>query len=83
MVGRVNSALNVFVFVGMFSGQWAVGLIINLWPPTSTGYAPEAYGWALGGLWLLQAAGLTWLWSGRRLFLPPTPAVQQPEGRMQ
>jgi predicted MFS family arabinose efflux permease len=68
MVGRVNSALNVSVFVGMFSGQWAVGLIINQWPATAAGYAPEAYPWALGGLWLVQFAGLAWLWSGRRLF---------------
>jgi predicted MFS family arabinose efflux permease len=68
MAGRVNSALNVAVFVGMFSGQWAVGLVINLWPQTATGYAPEAYPWALGGLWLAQATGLAWLWSGRRLF---------------
>jgi predicted MFS family arabinose efflux permease len=68
MVGRVNSALNVAVFVGMFSGQWAVGLVLNQWPPTAIGYAPEAYAWALGGLWLAQAAGLAWLWSGRRLF---------------
>lgn len=67
MVGRVNSALNVSVFVGMFSGQWAVGLVLNLWPQTATGYAPEAYAWALGGLWLTQVAGLAWLWSGRRL----------------
>ncbi len=68
MVGRVNSALNVSVFVGMFSGQWAVGAVLNLWPATAAGYAPEAYPWALGGLWLLQAAGLAWLWSGRKLF---------------
>ena len=68
MAGRVNSALNVAVFVGMFSGQWAVGMVLNLWAPTAIGYAPEAYAWALGGLWLLQAAGLAWLWSGRRLF---------------
>ena len=68
MVGRVNSALNVSVFIGMFSGQWAVGLVLNLWPPTATGYAPEAYAWALGGLWLMQFSGLAWLWSGRRLF---------------
>src|SRR5262249_970263 len=32
MAGRVNSALNVAVFVGMFSGQWAVGAVLNLWP---------------------------------------------------
>jgi len=68
MAGRVNSALNVFVFVGMFSGQWAVGLVINQWPQTAVGYAPEAYPWALGGLWLVQFAGLAWLWRGRRLF---------------
>jgi hypothetical protein len=68
MAGRVNTALNVFVFVGMFSGQWAVGLILNLWPQTARGYAPEAYSWALGMLWLVQFAGLVWLWSGRRLF---------------
>ncbi len=68
MAGRVNSALNVFVFVGMFSGQWAMGLILNLWPQTPVGYAPEAYPWALGMLWLVQFAGLAWFWSGRRLF---------------
>ncbi|MGH8672726.1 MAG: MFS transporter [Burkholderiales bacterium] len=68
MAGRVNTALNVFVFIGMFSGQWAVGLILNLWPQTAIGYAPEAYRWALGLLWLIQFAGLVWLWSGRRFF---------------
>lgn len=68
MAGRVNTALNVFVFVGMFSGQWAVGLVLNLWPQSAAGYAPEAYAWALGGLWLVQAAGLAWLWHGRGLF---------------
>jgi MFS family permease len=69
MAGRVNTALNVFVFVGMFSGQWAVGLILNLWPQSEIGYAPEAYRWALGMLWIVQAAGLAWLWSGRRYFM--------------
>jgi predicted MFS family arabinose efflux permease len=71
MAGRVNTALNVFVFVGMFSGQWAVGLLLSLWPPTATGYAPEAYAWALGMLWLVQFAGLAWLWTGRRAFATP------------
>lgn len=67
MAGRVNTALNVFVFVGMFTGQWAVGLVLNLWPQSAAGYAPEAYAWALAGLWLVQAGGLLWLWSGRAL----------------
>jgi predicted MFS family arabinose efflux permease len=71
MAGRVNTALNVFVFAGMFSGQWAVGLLLSLWPQTAAGYAPEAYAWALGMLWLVQFAGLAWLWSGRRAFATP------------
>ncbi len=71
MVGRVNTALNVFVFVGMFSGQWAVGLMLNLWPQAAAGYAPQAYPWALGMLWLVQFAGLAWLWSGRDLLATP------------
>ena len=75
MAGRVNTALNVFVFVGMFSGQWAVGLVLNLWPQSAAGYAPEAYAWALGGLWLMQAAGLAWLWSGRRMFRTAAPGT--------
>jgi predicted MFS family arabinose efflux permease len=71
MTGRVNTALNVFVFVGMFSGQWAVGAVLNLWPRTATGYAPEGYRWALGLVWAIQAAGIAWLWSGRRLLEVP------------
>jgi hypothetical protein len=66
----VNTALNVFVFVGMFSGQWAVGLVLGLWPQTAAGYAPEAYPWALALLWTVQLAGLAWLWTGRRLLAP-------------
>jgi predicted MFS family arabinose efflux permease len=68
MAGRANTAVNVVAFTGMFSGQWAFGLVLDLWPQTSAGYAPEAYGWALGMLWAVQLAGLAWLWSGRRTF---------------
>jgi len=75
MAGRVNSALNVSVFIGMFSGQWAVGLVLNQWPQTGFGYSPEAYAWALGALWLTQFSGLAWLWNGRRLFSVSGPAV--------
>jgi MFS family permease len=72
MAGRVNTALNVFVFGGVFFGQWGVGLVLNLWPPTAAeGYAPEGYRWGLGVLWLAQFAGLAWLWRGRRLFARP------------
>jgi len=69
MAGRVNTALNVFVFGGVFLGQWGVGVVLNLWPASAIGgYAPEGYRWALGALWLAQFAGLAWLWRGRALF---------------
>ena len=68
MAGRVNTALNSFTFLGIFLGQWATGTVLALWPATSTGYDPRGYFWALGALWLIQAAGLACLWSGRRYF---------------
>jgi len=69
MAGRVNTALNSFTFIGVFLGQWGSGAILNLWPPTAAGYDPRGYFYVLGALWLVQAAGLAWLWSGRRLFV--------------
>jgi predicted MFS family arabinose efflux permease len=66
MAGRVNTAINLVGFIGMFSGQWAIGLVLDRFPPTATGYAPEAYPWALGLVWAVQLAGLAWLWSGRQ-----------------
>jgi MFS family permease len=68
MAGRINTALNTFTFFGIFTGQWATGAILNLWPPTASGYDPRGYAWALAALWLVQAAGLAWLWAGRRRF---------------
>lgn len=65
--GRVNSTLNTFVFTGMFLGQWSVGLVLDYWPSTGSGYAPQAYGWALGLLWIVQVTGLSWYWRGRAL----------------
>jgi predicted MFS family arabinose efflux permease len=66
MAGRVNTAINLIGFAGMFAGQWGIGLVLDLWPQTPTGYAPQAYPWALGMVWAVQAAGLAWLWSGYR-----------------
>ena len=71
MAGRVNTALNTFTFLGIFLGQWMVGIILARWPSTATGYAPEGYLYGLGALWCVQAAGLAWLWSGRRLLDQP------------
>jgi MFS family permease len=78
MAGRVNTALNTFTFAGIFTGQWAVGAILSLWPQTATGYDPRGYLWAFGALCVVQVAGLGWLWSGRRLFAPAAAATASP-----
>ena len=67
MAGRVNTMLNTFTFTGTFLGQWATGAVLNHFPPTAVGYDPRGYAYALWALWLVQTAGLVWLWTGRRL----------------
>ena len=75
MAGRANTAINVFGFVGMFSGQWGIGLVLDRWPQSAQGYAAEAYPWALAMVWAVQLAGLAWMWSGRALLdAKPRPA---------
>jgi predicted MFS family arabinose efflux permease len=67
MSGRINTALNTFTFLGVFLGQWGIGVILNLWPATATGYDPRGYFYALATLWFIQLLGLLWLWRGRAL----------------
>jgi MFS family permease len=59
--GRVTTSSNLVVFSVIFAGQWAIGRIVDLWPRTATGYAPDGYSWAFGTLFILQVAGLAWL----------------------
>jgi MFS family permease len=67
MAGRANTAVNVVGFAGMFAGQWGIGLVLNRWPQSPAGYAPEAYPWALSMVWAVQLAGLLWLLTGWKL----------------
>ena len=59
--GRVTTSSNLVVFLVIFAGQWGIGKVVDLWPRTATGYAPEGYTWAFGALFILQLAGLAWL----------------------
>jgi hypothetical protein len=59
--GRVSTSSNLVVFSVIFGGQWAIGKIVDLWPRTATGYAPDGYTWAFATLFILQLAGLAWL----------------------
>ena len=59
--GRVSTSCNLVVFSVIFAGQWAIGKVVDLWPRTATGYAPDGYAWSFGALFILQVAGLAWM----------------------
>lgn len=64
--GRANTALNLLVFVAAFTSQWAIGLIIDLWPQTTTGgYHPKGYSWSFGAITFLQLGGAIWFFLAR------------------
>ena len=65
MAGRVNTAVNLMVFVVAFIVQWGIGAIIDLWGRNAAGhYPPEAYGVAFGLTAALLAVAVVWLlWS--------------------
>ncbi|MGE0006882.1 MAG: MFS transporter [Parvibaculaceae bacterium] len=66
LAGRANASINFAIFIAAFAAQGVIGMIIGLFEPTGTGYAPEAYSWAFGAFLLLQILALGWyLWGVR------------------
>jgi MFS family permease len=65
--GRTNTAVNLLLFSVAFAVQYAIGAIIDLFPPTAAGgYSPEGYRWAFGLFLALQLFALIWYLTGRR-----------------
>ncbi len=63
LAGRVNTALNLLVFVTAFAAQWGIGAVIDLWPPNANGgYAAAGYRCAFGLLLVFQTAAAGWFW---------------------
>ena len=61
MTGRVNTALNLLVFVTAFALQWGIGVILDQWPRTPQGgYAPQGYQVGFGIVWALQFMAAIW-----------------------
>jgi len=58
--GRVNTALNVGMFISSFLVQWGVGAVLRAFPSEGARYAPEGYAIALGALATVHVA--VWLW---------------------
>lgn len=59
--GRVNTGVNLLVFICAFAAQWGIGAIINLWPGTATGgYAPPGYQAGFTMMLCFQVIALLW-----------------------
>lgn len=62
LAGRVNTAINLLVFIAAFAVQWGIGAVIEGSATPGLGFAR-----AMGGLLAAQALALVWLvWSGRQ-----------------
>ncbi len=59
--GRVNTAVNLLVFVAAFIGQWAIGAIIAHWPAGPTG-AFSVTGFKAGFTLMLALQVIALLW---------------------
>lgn len=67
LAGRVNTTINLMVFISIFTLQSLSGSIINLWQQSTAGAYPEkAYQSAFMMFLLLQILALTWLLASRR-----------------
>jgi predicted MFS family arabinose efflux permease len=61
LAGRVNTSLNMMVFVVAFGGQWGIGEIINLWPTAADGrYEPVSYQAGFSLMLVLQVISALW-----------------------
>ncbi|WP_319521578.1 MFS transporter [uncultured Desulfosarcina sp.] len=70
--GRVTTAINLLVFVAAFAGQWAIGLIIGLWPVGDHGsYALAGYRTGFGLMVGLQGLAAIWYFVAGRLIQKP------------
>jgi hypothetical protein len=61
LAGRVNTGVNLLVFITAFSAQWGIGAIINLWPRSHLGgYAPAGYQAGFAMMLCLETISLLW-----------------------
>jgi len=78
LAGRLNTAMNLLVFVAAFALQWALGAILDLWPADG-GYPLVAYHAAFGLTLTLQTIAFIWLiWPARS---PSIPGTMTPESK--
>ena len=71
LAGRVNTGMNLLVFVAGFGFQWGIGIVIDLFPVAETGgYLPQAYSAGFGAVLALEIIALIWMIFFRKGRLP-------------
>ncbi|MCX7893577.1 MAG: MFS transporter [Burkholderiales bacterium] len=65
LAGRVNTAVNLLIFVAAFAAQWGIGAVMDLWPAAAGHYPQAAYRAAFGLVAALQVAAFAFLVSAR------------------
>ena len=65
LAGRVNTAINLLVFVWAFVAQWGIGAVIGLWPVEGGHYALAGYHAGFGLCLLLQVGAFALLLTQR------------------
>ena len=62
MVGKVNTAQNMMIFIGAFIFQWGIGVIIDFWPAVGDGrYDPAGHQVALTCVIALEVLAYIWM----------------------
>ena len=70
LAGRLNTALNVLVFVVAFASQWGIGVVISRWAEAFGGDPANGYRAAFTLMLALQAATTLWFFVFRREQVP-------------
>ena len=69
--GRANTAVNLVLFLTAFFAQYAIGAIIDLFPPTAARrLRPTGYQVGFGAFLVVQIIALAWYLLGRRGLMP-------------
>ena len=67
--GRANTAMNLLIFLAAFAIQYAIGIVITLFPPgPAGGYDPRSYQVAFGIFLAVQLLSFGLYLANRRLF---------------
>lgn len=70
LAGRLNTALNVLVFVVAFATQWGIGVIVSRWTEAFGGDPASGYRAAFTLMLGLQLAATLWFFAFRREQVP-------------